>query len=133
MTKRACIKVLNNSDYTATQPAYRSCLPTGSVPTTMTSNVTYCNYIMAGRRLLVRRPATGATMAYCQVTCDCGVLRIDVSDGLPVELMGFDIDGPTTMNRGPKPLAGERPAQTSGRSPTVDRASSILTGAPAPP
>ncbi len=106
MTKRACIKVLKNMTYTTTQPTYRGCMPTGSVPTSMTSNVTYCNYIMAGRRLLVRRPDTGATMAHCQVTCDCGVLRIDVSDGLPVELMGFGVDGDDDDDKGAEAAGG---------------------------
>ena len=69
-----------------TFPPYRGCMTTSS------SNVTSCTYVMAQRRLHVQRPNTGTTMAFCQVICDCGVLTIDESDGLPVELMEFSVD-----------------------------------------
>ena len=90
MTMRLCFKQLKWSAYTPTKPATRGCAPTLNQ---MSSNVTNCGYIVGQRRLYVSRPATGATMAYCQISCDCGVLRIDVSDGLPVELMSFSVDG----------------------------------------
>ncbi len=90
MTMRLCFKQLKWSVYTMTQPATRGCSP---ILNQMSMNVTYCSYIMGQRRLLVSRPITAPPTAYCQVSCDCGALRIDETDGLPVELMGFSVDG----------------------------------------
>ncbi len=90
MTMRLCLIQLKWSVYTPSQPATRGCAPTLNQ---MSSNVTYCGYIVGQRRLHVSRPLTGPTMAYCQISCDCGVLRIDETDGLPVELMNFSVDG----------------------------------------
>ncbi len=90
MTMRICHKQLKWSVYTATQPATRGCSPTLNQ---MSSNVTYCGYLFGQRRLLVSRPLGAPTGAYCEVSCDCGALRIDETDGLPVELMSFGVDG----------------------------------------
>lgn len=54
--------------------------------------VTRCYYI-PGQDRLVAAQALGAKGAgFCEVNCDCGVLRIDQDDGLPVELMDFSIE-----------------------------------------
>ena len=89
MTMKLCFKQLKWSAYTATQPATRGCAPTLNQ---MSANVTYCGYIVGQRRLHVSRPLTAPTMAYCQISCDCGVLRIDETDGLPIELLDFDVN-----------------------------------------
>ncbi len=99
MTMRVCLKQLKWSVYTATQPATRGCSPTLNQ---MSSNVTYCSYIPAQRRLLVSRPLGAPTGAYCEISCDCGVLRIDETDGLPVELMSFGVDGDDGNADGPE-------------------------------
>ena len=72
---------------TPTQPVYRNC-----VTPPASSNLTQCSSIMGQRRLYARRPTTGTPMAYSQVSCDCGVLRIDMTDGLPVEIFDFTVD-----------------------------------------
>ncbi len=87
---RACFAQLRHSGYTPTQPAYRGCTP--SPTPTNTSNAAYCGYIMGQRRLFVHRDFGAPAMAQCQVTCDCGALRIDETDGLPIELLDFRID-----------------------------------------
>ena len=96
MTKHYCFKNLkyNMAGMTPTLPLTRMCMP---YPTLLMSpidftNVTVCSYVMAQRRLYARRPIGATAMAFCQVMCDCGLLRIDVSDGLPVELMDFSVD-----------------------------------------
>ena len=35
---------------------------------------------------------TATTAPFCEWNCDCGTARIDGSDGLPVELLEFEID-----------------------------------------
>lgn len=81
---------------TATHPSYRSCNggpPNLPMDPTSQTNLAYCGYIMGQRRLFVHRPlATPVTMAFCQITCECGTLRIDEGDGLPVELIEFDVE-----------------------------------------
>ncbi|MCP3998547.1 MAG: hypothetical protein GY722_26285 [bacterium] len=90
MTVRACFAQLSFITNTMTME-YLNCMP--ALTPTDTSNLTDCSYIMGQRRLFAMRPYTGApTMAHCQVVCDCGVLRIDEGDGLPVELMDFGIE-----------------------------------------
>ncbi len=62
------------------------------VPTD-SSNVTVCSFIVAQQRLYARRPLGGTMTAFCQATCTaCGLLRVDVGDRLPVELMDFSVD-----------------------------------------
>ena len=89
MTVRACFAQLNFITNTMTMQ-YRGCTPS-PVPTD-TSNVAYCGYIMGQRRLFAHRSFGAPTMAHCQVVCDCGALRVDEGDGLPVELMDFGIE-----------------------------------------
>ncbi len=90
MTVRGCFANLVHITNTMTME-YLNCMP--SPIGTDSSNLTYCGYIMGQRRLLALRPYTGTpTMAHCQITCDCGVLRIDEGDGLPVELLDFGIE-----------------------------------------
>ena len=79
----------NMAGMTPTLPSYRGCVPFPT-PITMFMNVTACSYIMGQRRLYARRTAPVVT-ASCQITCDCGVLRIDETDGLPVELLDFKV------------------------------------------
>ncbi len=88
MTVRACFAQLNFITNTMTMQ-YRGCTPS-PVPTD-TSNVAYCGYIMGQRRLFAHRSFGAPTPVHCQVVCDCGVLRVDEGDGLPVELMEFGI------------------------------------------
>ena len=88
MPVRACFAQLNFITNTMTMQ-YLNCTPS-PVPTD-TSNVAYCGYIRGQRRLFVHRSFGAPTMAHCQVTCDCGTLRIDETDGLPVELIEFDV------------------------------------------
>jgi len=86
-TERACFA---NLTYTMVGQ-YRNCTP--SPYPTDTSNVDYCVYIMGQRRLFARRlPDDMGTPAHCQLMCDCGTLRVDDTDGLPVELMEFRIE-----------------------------------------
>ena len=92
MSSRACIAILRNATYTPTQPVYRGCAPQFPMSPTSYTGVTNCSYIMGQRRLYAKRPfSPPVTMAFCEVVCDCGVLRIDETDGLPVELMDFSV------------------------------------------
>lgn len=91
MTYNACFKNLKNMSRTPTVTmSYRSCMPFPTAPT-MFMNVTVCSYIMGQRRLYAQRPLAATGPASCQVTCDCGVLRLESSDGLPVELLDFKV------------------------------------------
>ncbi len=54
--------------------------------------ITRCYYIKAQRRLIAAQALGDKGAGYCEITCNCGTLRIDQDDGLPVELMGFSIE-----------------------------------------
>ncbi len=59
---------------------------------TFGGNVTQCYYIPAQDRLVAAQPLTGMGPGYCQMNCDCGTFRIDDTQGLPVELLDFEVD-----------------------------------------
>lgn len=52
---------------------------------------TTCYYIPGQDRLVAGQPTMGMGPGYCQVVCDCGIMRIDETDGLPVELLDFKV------------------------------------------
>ena len=52
---------------------------------------TTCYYIPGQDRLVGGQAPTAMGPGYCQVVCNCGTMRIDETDGLPVELMDFVI------------------------------------------
>ncbi len=55
-------------------------------------NVTMCYYIPGQDRLVAAQPLIGMGPGYCQMTCDCGTFKIDHTQGLPVELMDFEVE-----------------------------------------
>ena len=80
-TRWQCIKNLTTDE---------NCGTTNSV--TSGGNVTQCYYIPGQDRLVAAQPLTGMGPGYCQMTCDCGTFRIDDAQGLPVELMDFEVE-----------------------------------------
>jgi len=95
---RLCMVNLHSMTPTASGSVYKywNCAPQFPLPIPSPTNQTglsHCSYIMGQRRLYGKRPKSpSVTMAFCQITCDCGTLRMDESHGLPVELLEFGVD-----------------------------------------
>lgn len=58
-------------------------------------NASFCfpSYTPATTAQLVASALTATTNPSCGWVCGCGSVTIDGSDGLPVELMGFSVEG----------------------------------------
>ena len=73
----------------------KSIATTGTCTRTMTNNVIGCGPagMNPGINAVWASAYTAATSPSCDWVCECGPVTIDGSDGLPVELLGFEIDG----------------------------------------
>ncbi len=81
-TRWNCIKILTKDEGCGTANAVVS-----------GGNVTSCYYISGQDRLVAAQPLTGMGPGYCQMNgCACGTFRIDHTQGLPVELMDFEVE-----------------------------------------
>jgi len=88
----------NQSTFAATISVYKILAASGNCRSVGNNNVLACapGAVSVTTTFLGASASTGATNPFCSWQCTCGVgppdnIRIDGSDGLPVELMDFEV------------------------------------------